>query len=194
MDAIAEEEGFKVKYQVTKRASRIPALNGKEQDIILAVMTITEERKKQVDFSDQYFEATLYMLVPADSQIKSLEDLRGKTVACAMATTSDFAVSKFLGKDYEGIKRFKETTPTFMELRNGRVDAAVADCGIVTQYLKNNPEAKLKIIKDSRFPKEYYGMAVRKGDKETLEKINRGLKKVKANGKYEKIYQRWFKN
>ncbi len=192
MNAIAKEEGFKVKYEITARPARIPSLKTKQADIILAVMTITDERKKEVDFSDPYFEATIYIMVPHDSPIKSLEDLKGKTVACAMATTGDIAVSKFLGKNYEGIKRFKDTSVGFLELTNGKVDAAVGDCAIVTQYVKNNPGAKLRIVKDNWFPKEYYGMAVRKGDIETLQKMNSGLKKIKDNGKYEKIYQKWF--
>ncbi|HWI54671.1 MAG TPA: basic amino acid ABC transporter substrate-binding protein [Desulfobacteria bacterium] len=194
MNAIAKEEGFKVKYEITARAARIPALKAKQADVILAVMTITDERKKEVDFSNPYFEATLYILVPENSQIQSLEDLRGKTVACAMATTGDIALSKFLGKNYEGIKRFKDTSVGFLELTSGKADAAVGDCAIVTQYVKNNPGAKLRIVRDNRFPKEYYGMAVRKGDTETLQKINSGLKKIKDNGKYEQIYQKWFNN
>lgn len=192
LNAIAREGGFQVKYEITSRQSRIPALNAKRIDIIMATMTITEERKKTVDFSDPYFETTLYILVPANSGIQSLEDLRGRTVTCALATTSDFAVSKFLGKDYEGIKRFKDTTPALMEVSSGYVDAAVADGVIISQYVKNNPQAKVRFVKDSKFPKEYYGMAIRKGDKELLQKINQGLKTIKENGQYDKIYRKWF--
>lgn len=194
MKAIAHEGGFQPKFEITSRKSRVPALNAKQIDIILAVMTITDERKKAVDFSEPYFETTLYILVPADSAISCLDDLKGRTVACSLATTADIALTKFLGKDYEGIKRFKDTTPALMEVSKGYADAAVADGIIISQYVKNNPEASVRIVKDSKFPKEYYGMAVRKGDKETLGKINRGLTKIRENGQYDKVYQKWFGN
>lgn len=194
MNAIAQEEGFIVKREITSRAARIPSLKSKKIDIIMATMTITEERRKEVDFSTPYFDATLYILVPEESNIRSLDDLRGKSVTCAMATTSDFAVSKFLGKDYDGIKRFKDTSVALMEVANRKADAAVADSGIITQYIRSNPGARLRIVTDSRFPMEYYGMAVRKGDSETLNKINSGLKKIKENGRYEQIRQKWIQN
>lgn len=194
MNAIAEAGGFEFKSQITSRASRIPALQSKQVDIILAVMTITDERKKVVDFSTPYYEATVYILTSKNSNIHSLKDLKGRTVACAMATTGDVAVTEFLGKNYEGIKRFKDTSTAFMELKTGKVDAAVGDCAIVMNYIKNNPDDNLKIVKDSRFPKQFYGMAVRKGDTQTLEKINNGLRKITDNGKYEQIRQKWFQD
>ncbi len=192
INAIAKEEGFKVKCEVTSWQGIMSALKSKNADILLESMTITDERKKEVDFSDPYFESTNYIMVPKDSQIQSLEDLKGKTIACSLGTTSDVTITKFLGKDYEGIKRFKKTTLAFLELRNRKVDAAIGDSGIVMYYIKSNPEAKLIVLEDINFPKEYYGMAVRKGDRETLQRINSGLKKIKENGKYEEIFQKWF--
>lgn len=194
INAIAGEEGFKVKCEVTSWQGIMSALKSKNADILLESMTITDERKKEVDFSDPYFESTNYIMVPQNSQIQSLEDLKGKTVACSMGTTGDIAISKLLGSNYEGIKRFKKTSLAFLELKNHKVDAAIGDSGIVMYYIKSNPEAKLRIVEDIKFPKEYYGMAVRKGDTETLQKINSGLKKIKENGKYEELLNKWFQN
>jgi len=61
-------------------------------------------------------------------------------------------------------------------------------------YIKSNPEAELRIVEGVKFPKEYYGMAVRKGDTETLQKLNRGITRAQENGKYEEIYKKWFTN
>jgi len=192
--AIAAEKGFKAKCEVTSWSSKMPALKSEQVDVLLCSMTITDERKKEVDFSDPYFESTNYMLVPRGSQIHSLADLKGKTVAVLQASTSDFAISDYLGKNYEGLKRYRHTTTAFMEVKNGKVDAAVGDSGIVMYYIKKNPEVNLSIVKGNNFPKEYYGMAVRKGDQELLQLINDGLKKVRENGKYEQIYEKWFKD
>lgn len=192
INAIAETGGFKVKCEVTAWQSIISALKSKNVDVVLESMTITDERKKEVDFSDPYFESTNCIVVPKDSSIQSIEDLKGKTIACSTGTTSDVAISKLLGKNYEGIKRFKKTTLAFQELRNRKVNAVIGDSGIVMYYIKSNPEASLRIVEGIKFPKEYYGMAVRKGDIEMLKQINKGLKKIRENGKYEEIYQKWF--
>lgn len=193
LNAIAEAEGIKFNYLVTSWAGMMPALKSGQADFLMCSMTITEERKKEVDFTDAYFESTNYILVPEDSPIKGLHDLKGKTVSVLQASTSDYAVSGLLGKNYDGIKRFKQTTAAFLELRNRKVDAAIGDSGIVMYYVKINPENHFRVIKDSQFPKELYGMAVRKGDVKLLEILNSGLKKIKENGTYDAIYQKWFK-
>lgn len=68
----------------------------------------------------------------------------------------------------------------------------VADNGVVVNFIANNPNASLRTVADSNFPKEYYGIAVRKGDAELLAKINKGIEAIKADGTYDTIYQRYF--
>lgn len=192
LSAIAKAEGFKVEFVNTAWEGIIPSLKEKKNDILISAMTITDERKKEINFSDPYFESTNYIAVPSDSNIKSLSDLKGKKVSVQQATTGDEAISALLGKDYAGIKRFKGTPEAFLEMTNKKADAAVADSGVVMDYVKNNPDAKLKIVKDDTFVKENYGIAVRKGDTELLNKINSGLKKIKDNGEYDKIFAKYF--
>lgn len=191
LTAIAKAEGFQVEFVNTAWEGIFASLKG-QNDILLSSITITDERKKEMDFSEQYFESTNFIAVSVDSPVKSIADLKGKNVSVQQGTTGDEAITKFLGKDYQGIKRFKATPEAFMELRNGKVDAAVADSGVVANYVKNNPDAKLKIVKDDTFPKEYYGMAVKQGNTELVNKLNSGLKKIKENGEYETIYKKWF--
>ncbi|ADG82055.1 basic amino acid ABC transporter substrate-binding protein [Thermincola potens] len=191
MRAIAKAEGFEVEFVNTAWEGIFASLKG-QNDIVISAVTITDDRKKEMDFSEPYFESTNYIAVPKDSNIASLNDLKGKVVAVQEGTTGDEALTKFLGKDYRNIKRFKGTPEAFLELRNGKADAAVADSGVVANYVKNNPDANLKIVKDETFPKEYYGIAVAKGNTELLAKINSGLKKIKENGEYDKIYSKWF--
>lgn len=191
MKAVAKAEGFNVEFVNTAWEGIFTSLNGKN-DIVISAVTITDDRKKEMDFSDQYFESTNYIAISETSSIKSLADLKGKTVAVQQGTTGDEVLTKFLGKDYTGIKRFKGTPEAFLELRNGKADAAVADSGVVANYIKNNPDAKLVIVKDPTFPKEGYGIAVAKGNTELQTKINEGLKKIKENGDYDKIYKSYF--
>lgn len=191
LKAIAKAEGFEVEFVNTAWEGIFASLKG-QNDIVISAVTITEDRKQEMDFSEPYFESTNYIAVPQDSAIDALEDLKGKEVSVQEGTTGDEAITEFLGKDYAGIKRFKGTPEAFLELRNGKVEAAVADSGVVGNYVKNNPDANLKIVKDENFPKEYYGIAVAKGNTELLEKINSGLKKIQENGEYDKVYSKWF--
>lgn len=191
MNAIAEAEGFKAEFVNTAWEGIFPSLKA-QNDILISSITITDDRKKEMDFTEQYFESTNYIAVPENSPIKGLADLKGKNVSVQQGTTGDEAITKFLGKEYQGIKRFKGNPEAFLELRNNKVDAAVADSGVVANYIRNNPDAKLRIIKDDTFPKEYYGIVVKKGNTELLNTLNSGLKKIKENGAYDKIYKKWF--
>lgn len=192
LNAIAAAEGFKVEFVNTAWEGIIPSLVEKRNDMLISAMTINEERKKEVAFSDQYYESTNYIAVLADSPIKSLADLKGKKVSVQQGTTGDFAITKALGKDYNGIKRFKGTPEALLELKNGKVDAGVADSGVIMEYVKNNTDLNLKIVKDDKFAKEYYGIAIRKDDTELLNKVNSGLKKIKENGEYDKVFEKYF--
>lgn len=191
LNAIGKAEGFNVEFVNTAWDGIIPSLTTNKNDIVISAMTITPDRQKEVDFSDSYFESTNYIVVPENSTVKSIADLKGKTVSVQQGTTGDVALTEFLGKDYTGIKRFKGTPEAFLELKNGKVDAAAADSGVVVEYVKGNPDQKLKVVKDDKFPKENYGIAVKKGNKELLDKINSGLKKIKDSGEYQKIYDNW---
>ena len=78
-----------------------------------------------------------------------------------------------------------------MNLANGSLDAVVADAPVVLNYIVNNPEMPFKTVTDD-FEKEYYGIKVKKGNTELLDKINEGLKKVKENGKFDEIHNKYF--
>jgi ABC-type amino acid transport substrate-binding protein len=97
MRAIASEMGFAVNLINTEWDGIVPSLLGGNSDMIISAMTITEERKQSVTFSDAYFEATQYIAVKSGSDIKSLADLEGKTVAVQNNTTGDFAITEFFG-------------------------------------------------------------------------------------------------
>lgn len=192
LTAAAEAGGFKVEFINTAWEGIIPSLTNNKNDIVISAMTITDKRKEEVDFSDPYFESTNYIVVPKDSAIASITDLKDKKISVQQSTTGDLALTDYLGQNYAGIKRFKGTPEAFMELKNGKVDAAVADSGVVMEYVKNNPDLNLKFVKDEKFEKENYGIAVKKGNAELLAKINGGLAKIKENGEYDKIYEKWF--
>jgi len=107
-------------------------------------------------------------------------------------TTGDEAVTRLQGKNSTNIKRFESTPLALKELEAGGVDAVVADNGVVINYVTNNPGAKFKSVTDKAFQPERYGIAVKKGNAELLEKLNKGLAEIKADGTYDQLYAKYF--
>lgn len=192
LSAVAEKGGFKVKFENTPWEGIFNALKQGDRDILISAITINDDRKKEMDFSDPYFEAKQLIAVPKDSPIKKFEDLKGKKVGVQSGTTGDDVVKKLLGENSTDIKRFESTPLALKELENGGVAAVVADNGVVINYVKNNASKGFTTVEDSSFEKENYGIAVKKGNKEVLDKVNAGLKKIKEDGTYQKIFDKYF--
>lgn len=195
--AIAEASDFEVEYKNLDWNSLIAALQTEEADLVVSGMTITDERALEVKFSDPYFESGQAWAVQEGSPIQVLKDLAGKTVAVQINTTGDYAAQaldeKFKEEKQPGltIKRLEQAADVFNELKVGGVDAVISDMPVIQEYLKNNPDSKV-IIPEPAFTVEYYGIAMRKQDKEIHELVNKGLAKIKASGKYDEIYEKYF--
>lgn len=191
LKAIAEKAGLKIRFVNTPWEGLFNQLDTGDRDILVSAITITDERKKVMDFSDAYFEAVQLIAIPKNSTVTKMEDLKKLKVGVQTGTTGDEIVGGLLGKANSNIKRFEGTPLALKELENGGVDAVVADNGVITNFQKNN-SGSFKLVSDTNFKKEFYGIAVRKGNSELLNKINEGLKAVKADGSYDKIYKSYF--
>ncbi|UFR05280.1 transporter substrate-binding domain-containing protein [Streptomyces sp. Go40/10] len=164
-------------------------LNSGECDLAAAGMTITDERKKNVDFSDPYFEATQAVLVDKSSGINSLADVKakGKKLGAQAQTTGEDYVK---GKGYDPIS-FESSDAVLNGLRTGQVQAVVIDFPVVQGWLKDKANAdKFKVV-DNLKTGEQYGFTVKKGNKALLDAVNKALKTAKADGTYKKIYEQW---
>lgn len=188
---IAKAEGLSIQFLNTPWEGIFTQLLNGDRDIVVSAVTITEERKKTLAFSDPYFEAKQLIAVNKNINIKNLSDLKNFKTAVQTATTGDEILQKIFGKSHNNLKRFESIPLALKELENGSVDAVVADNGVVMNYVKNNSQ-KFKLVEDDTVQKEYYGFAFRPGDKELIEKINQGIKKVKDNGVYQQIYKKYF--
>jgi lysine-arginine-ornithine-binding protein len=168
--------------------SLIPALLQGKIDLIIAGMTITEERAKVVDFSKPYFEANQAIVVRKDGKFepKKLEELVGKKVAVQLGTTGDLVVSEINGVQ---VVRFQKFTDAFLELQNGRVNAVVLDEAPAKAYVKKFPKFLISAVVNTG---ETYGIAVKKGNKELLNFVNQTLDILKSSGTYNKLIQKWF--
>jgi len=192
VQAIAAKAGFEVKFVNTPWEGIFNALGQGDRDMVVSAVTITEERKQTMDFSNPYFDAQQLIAVKETSKVARFADLKKLKVGVQTGTTGDEAVSKLLGKTSTNIKRFESTPLALKELESGGVDAVVADNGVVIHYVANNPGGKFKTVADAEFVPEQYGIALKKGNSELLEKVNQGLAAIKADGTYDKIYAKYF--
>ena len=193
VSAIAAKAGFEVKFVNTPWEGMFNTLGNGDRDILVSAITINEERKGTMDFSDPYFNAQQLIAVKENSKVSKFADLKKLKVGVQTGTTGDEAVSKLLGKTNTNIKRFESTPLALKELEAGGVDAVVADNGVVVNYVANNTTSKFKSVADSAaFESEQYGIAVKKGNAELLGLINKGLATIRADGSYDQIYTKYF--
>ncbi|MGE5550889.1 MAG: basic amino acid ABC transporter substrate-binding protein [Bacteroidota bacterium] len=186
--AIAEEMGREIEIVNTGWDGIIPGLMNGNYDVLISAMTITDERKAQINFSDPYFTAGQVILVQAGNEsITSEADLVGKKVGVQLGTTGDEAVSKMEGVD---VKRFNTNPDAVQELRNGGCDAVVGDS--TTLMWEATKDSKLKLVSNEPFTSEYYGIGVKQGNDKLLNQVNKALAKLKESGKYAEIYRAWF--
>ena len=194
LDAAAKSQNVKLEFVNTPFKGLFANVDKGDSDIGLASITINDERKQQLDFSDPYFEAT-QMIVTTDrnANIKTFADLKTRPASVQAATSGDLILQDLQGKDSQNIKRFETMPLAFKELESGGVDAVVGDSSVVAYYVKQNPNAKLNTVVDPSFVKESYGFAFKKGRNDGLrEAINKGLAQIKTDGTYDKIHTQWF--
>ena len=194
LDAAAKSQNVKLEFVNTPFKGLFANVDKGDSDIGLASITINDERKQQLDFSDPYFEAT-QMIVTTDrnANIKTFADLKTRPASVQAATSGDLILQDLQGKDSQNIKRFETMPLAFKELESGGVDAVVGDSSVVAYYVKQNPNAKLNTVVDPSFVKEHYGFAFKKGRNDGLrEAINKGLAQIKTDGTYDKIHTQWF--
>jgi polar amino acid transport system substrate-binding protein len=187
LNAIAEDQGFKVEYLDQDFAGLIPALQTGNIDIIASGMTITEEREGEVDFSEPYITAGLAIAVTTDNEeIQSVDDLKGKTVAVQTGSTG-FMKAEELKKAgvIAEIKDFPHVNEAIEELKIGGADAMINDLPVTEAFIAAQPDV-IKIVGEP-LNSESYGFAVRTGNTELLQKLNAGLENVKASGKYDEL-------
>ncbi|MGI5510585.1 transporter substrate-binding domain-containing protein [Streptomyces sp. CA-106131] len=164
-------------------------LNSGQCDLAAAGMTITDERKKHVDFSDPYFDATQAVLVDKKSGITSLADVKakGKKLGAQAQTTGEDYAKK---QGFDPIS-FESSDAVVNGLRTGQVQAVVIDYPVVQGWLKDKANADAFSVVGNLNTGEQYGFTVKKGNTKLLAAINKALKDAKADGTYKKLYEKW---
>ncbi|NSC25137.1 basic amino acid ABC transporter substrate-binding protein [Streptomyces albus subsp. chlorinus] len=162
-------------------------LNTGKCDLAAAGMTITPVREKNLDFSHSYFEATQALLVKKGKGYDSLDDLKGKELGVQQSTTGE----EYAKKHAKGVKtrQYEDLGLLLTAVKTGKVDAGINDNGVLYDYAKKNPDTRVTTEFDTG---EQYGIGVRTGNDALREQINKTLKKARADGRYDRIYKKWF--
>ena len=158
-------------------------------DAAAAGMTINAEREKVILFSIPYFDATQAMVVPADSSVTSLADLRGKRVAGQTATTGLDYLKKNADENGYEIVEYADFPSESDSLLTGQVDAAVQDLPVFNQFVKDN-EGKVKVA--AQFDTgEQYGVGMKLGNTALKNVVDSSIEAARADGSYDAIYEKW---
>lgn len=187
--AVGKQMGCEVEIVSMGFDALIPALNSGNIDMVAAGMTINDERKQAVSFSDPYYTSGLIILVNKDNNdVKSIKDLEGKRIACQIGTTGEKMARSVAGAK---VAAFNTNDEAVMELKNKGVDAIINDSPVVGYYLAQGGNKTMKTVGDV-MEAEQYGLAVKKGNDKLVKDVNKALLELKKNGAYDKIYETWF--
>lgn len=186
--AIAEKLGMELKIEDMAFDSIIPAVQGGKADMGVAGMTVDEDRKTQVDFTDTYYTGRQVIIVKEDSTIAGPDDLAGKKIGVQQGTTGDIYTTDDYGD--ENIERFNKGMEAVQALQQGKVDAVVIDDQPAKTFVKENEGLK---ILETEYVEEEYAIALKKGNNELLEKVNKAIKELKEDGTLDKIIAKYIK-
>ncbi|MEW9674242.1 substrate-binding periplasmic protein [Ammoniphilus sp. 3BR4] len=190
MKEAGKKAGYDVKYEAMSFSSLISALQNHRIDLISAGMSYNEERAKIVSFTDYVYGFHEALVVPKGSQVKSLEDLKGKKVGVAAGTIYvGFLEKSGIPMD---VKVYEKTNQMLIELAQGRLDAMITDTPIVQYLMQQNPSNEVEIVKDYKPAFSLKMGFITNHDQEDLRnKLNKAISEMKKDGTLEQIYKKW---
>jgi polar amino acid transport system substrate-binding protein len=187
MNAIGKKAGFTPEYQNTPFDSVLAGISTCQFDAAISAITITSERAQKMSFSDSYIAAGQIVAVRTDTtDINGPQDLTGKKIGVQASTTGEIEAKKIAGAT---VKPYDAVDLAFLDLMNKQVDAVIVDNPTTLTYVNKSPD-KLKVV-GTPFTDEHYGIAICKKNTALLDKINKALAELKADGTIDKLEKQW---
>jgi polar amino acid transport system substrate-binding protein len=190
--AAAEEMGMEVEFKSVDWDGVLLSLKKGDIDVIWNGLTVTEEREKEINFTEPYLANRQILVVKADSEVGSKADLKGKVLGLQLGSSSEKALASDadFSSSLSEVTKYGNNTEALMDLSSGRVDAVLVD-EIVGRYYMSKKEGEFKVLSE-HLGEEDYAVGVRKEDEEFLKKLNEALNKVKNGQTGVNISQDWF--
>lgn len=189
MTAIGENQGFTVEFQSMEFDALTGAIQTGQIDVIASGMSITPERLENLAFADPYMDASLGIMVAADSDIASADDLQGKTVAAQIGTTGADEVTALEEAGTATAKILDNYNTCIQDLLIGGCDAIIIDIPVAEAYMASHPD-EVKLAGEP-YVADYYGLAVNQDNTELVEKLNAGLAALIEDGTYAELCEKY---
>ena len=189
--AAAEEMGVEATFQPIDWKTKETELNSGRIDLIWNGYTITDERKEKVLFTKPYLANSQVIMTLADSKLEEIADLEGKKIGIqALSSALDALNANPISEKVDGVSEYGDNVLALTDLKARRTDAVVID-EIVANYYNTLEDGAFKILEESLAPEEY-GVGVKQGNEELLEKLQAALDTLNENGKAAEISEKWF--
>lgn len=189
LDEVAKRAGFEYNLRTMDFNGIIPAIQTGNANVAIAGITITDEREQIVDFTDPYYDSGLRILVPQNSDVDELTDLKGKKIGTKIGSTSYDYLQQELGSDAD-ITPYPGSSDMYMALMSGAVDAVFYDAPNVGYFAKTKGGDRVKTA-GPLYEGQQYGIAFNEGS-EWVDDANKALAAMRDDGTYAKIYEKWF--
>jgi len=190
-NAAAEKMGMTAKFQVIDWSTKESELSSGRIDLIWNGYTITKEREGKVLFTKPYLKNAQVVVTLADTNITKLDDLTGKVIGLQARSSAAEALDKSpIKSKVKSVSEYKDNVLALTDLKAGRVDAVVID-EVVIDYYMSKEEGKYKLLNESLAPEEY-GIGVKKGNEELLNKLQKALDGLNEDGTATEISEKWF--
>lgn len=197
-NALCEEMKVKCVWVEQEFDGLIPALKVRKIDAILSSMSITEDRKKSVDFSNKYYNTPARLVMKQGTVVSdSMTELKGKNIGVQRGSIHERFAKEVLAPLGAEIKPYSSQNEIYLDIGAGRLDGTVADATLLQDGFLNTDSGKGYAFVGPAFTDVNYfgdgvGIAVRKGDKADLDRINAAITAIRANGKYKAIQDKYF--
>ena len=189
--AIADKLGLKLQVDDMDFDAALLAVQNGKSDMVMAGVTVTDERKAVMDFADSYATGIQVVIVPEDSDIASIDDMQGKMIGVQRGTTGDLYCSDTVengGFGADHVTAYDNGLTAVQALMNGQVDAVVIDNAPAQEFVEANPGLK---ILDTEYANEDYAIGVKKGNTQLLNALNGALEELKADGTVQSIIDKY---
>ncbi|EDS77688.1 amino acid ABC transporter, periplasmic amino acid-binding protein [Clostridium botulinum C str. Eklund] len=187
---IGKKIGVKVEFIPTEFSGILLGLQSKKFDTIIAGFTMTDERKKSLNFTEPYvLGGQIVAVKKGNTSIKKLSDLKGKIIGCQMGSAGQITAERKL-KDIKELRKYGKITETFSDMSIGRIDAVIMDAQVGGYYISKKP-GQFEVL-DEMVAKEPMGIAFRKGDNALKNEVQKIINELKKDGTLSKLSVKWF--
>lgn len=186
--AITTELDYEINYEVSLWQNILEKLFKGELDIICSAVTVTSSRKHILEFSEPYLHFRLCAVIHVDNHLNGTEDFRNKTIGVRIATEAEkYVHTQFPANNMVHAETNREL---YRKLQAGKIDMLIDDSPIAGGFLQNNPKLKIGMFLPDT--DSHYAIALKKGDLELTSQFNDALRRLKENGVYDEIHEKWF--